>query len=70
MYSILTKLLELVGSYCLLEPEEAQFIDDPRFVSESYMQNMVFGVFGRARDTLLESLKCEDYEEEGILEFA
>ena len=34
------------------------------------MQNMVFGVFGRARDTLLESLKCEDYEEEGILEFA
>ena len=62
--------MRLVGNYCLYEPEGADFVDDPRFVQESYMQTMIFSVFGRARETLLESLKSEDYEEEGVLEFA
>ena len=67
---ILAKLLNLVGSYCLYEQEGSQFGQDPRYVKESYMQQQVFNFFGRARETLLESVKCEDYEEEGILEFA
>ena len=32
------------------------------------MKKLVLENFGRFRETLVEAVRCEDYEEEGILE--
>lgn len=34
------------------------------------MQKLVFENFHQSREALLEALKCEDYEEEGLLELS
>jgi hypothetical protein len=34
------------------------------------MQKLVLQNFGRYRETLVEALRCEDYEEQGILDLA
>ena len=34
------------------------------------MQKLVYENFSRYRETLVESLKCEDYEEQGLLELS
>ena len=68
---ILLKLKELVGEYCLYASNSDQVDvnnDDSTFIQEEYMQRMVFSNFWNQKETLLESLKCEDYEEEGIIE--
>lgn len=34
------------------------------------MQKLILQSFGRYRETLVEALRCEDYEEQGILDLA
>ena len=34
------------------------------------MKKLVVENFGRSRDSLVEALRCEDYDEEGILELS
>ena len=34
------------------------------------MKKLVIENFGRYRETLIEALRCEDYEEEGLLELS
>ena len=65
---IISKLQKLIGSYHLYKPEGTQFDDNPNYVQEEYMKKLVLENFGRFRETLVEAVRCEDYEEEGILE--
>lgn len=50
--------------------EGTEYDDDPNFVQEEYMKKLVVENFGRYRETLVEALRCEDYDEEGILELS
>ena len=61
---------KLIGEYCLFNPEGSEFDNDPNYVQEEYMQKLVLENFGSCRDTLIEALRCEDYEEQGILDLA
>ena len=61
---------KLIGEYCLYKPEGSEFDNDPNFVQEEYLQKLVLQNFGNSRDTLIEALRCEDYEEQGILDLA
>ena len=54
---------KLIGEYCLYKPEGSEFDNDPNYVQEEYMQKLVLQNFGNCRDTLIEALRCEDYEE-------
>ena len=68
---VLSKLQQLIGQYYLYIQEEVTgYNDDPNVIQEEYMQKLVFENFSRFRETLIESLKCEDYEEEGLLELS
>ena len=61
---VLTKLQELIGQYYLyIQEETTGYNDDPHVVQEEYMQKLVYENFANYRETLIESLKCEDYEE-------
>ena len=68
--SILLKLQNLIGSYHLYREEGTGYDDDPNYVQEEYMKKLVVENFGRYRETLLEALRCEDYDEEGLLELS
>ena len=39
-------------------------------MQEEYMQKLVYENFYQSRETLIEALKCEDYEEQGLLELS
>lgn len=60
----------MIGTYHLYLEEGAEYNDDPNYVQEEYMKKLVVENFGRYRETLLEALRCEDYDEEGILELS
>jgi len=64
----LVSLVKLVGEYSLYSPEGSEFDNDPNNVQEEYMQRLVLQNFGDSRETLIEALSCEDYEEHGILD--
>ena len=68
--SILLKLQNLIGSYHLYREEGTGYDEDPNYVQEEYMKKLVVENFGRYRETLLEALRCEDYDEEGLLELS
>lgn len=53
-----------------IQEETADYKDDPNVIQEEYMQKLVFENFSHYRESLVESLKCEDYEEEGLLELS
>ena len=61
---------ELVGEYNLYQPLGSEFEDDPNYVREEDMQKLVLQNFKQMGETLLEALKCEDYQEIGILDLA
>ena len=67
---VLDSMSKLIGEYCLFNPEGSEFDNDPNYVQEEYMQKLVLQNFGNCRDTLIEALRCEDYEEQGILDLA
>ena len=67
---VVTKLQKLIGQYHLYRAEGTDFDDDPAYVQEEYMKKLVLENFGRFRDTLVEALGCEDYDEEGLLELS
>ena len=67
---IVSKLAQLIGPYHLYRPEGTAFDDNPDYVQEEYMKKLVVENFGRYRETLVESLRCEDYDEEGLLELS
>ena len=60
---VLDSMSKLIGEYCLFNPEGSEFDNDPNYVQEEYMQKLVLQNFGNCRDTLIEALRCEDYEE-------
>lgn len=60
---VLQKLSDLIGEYSLYRPQGSDYDDDPNYVQEEYLQKLILQNFGSSRDTLLEALKCEDYEE-------
>ena len=64
----MSKLKTLVGPYHLYHSEGNAYDNDPNYVQEEYMKKLVVENFGRLRETLIEALRCEDYEEEGLLE--
>ena len=67
--AVLDALKALVGSYHLYAAdEESTSAGDPVMVSEAAMQQRVLENFAAFRETLVESLMCEDYEDEGLLE--
>ena len=61
------RLFQLIGQYSLYQKESTS-INNPIFVQEGYMQKLVFEYFGREKQTLLNALQSEDYEEEGLLD--
>ena len=68
---VLKNLAQLIGNYYLyIQEETAGYHDDPSVVQEEYMQKLFFENFSRYKETLVESLKCEDYEEQGLLELS
>ena len=68
---VLQNLAKLIGQYYLyIQEETTGYNDDPSVVQEEYMQKLVYENFSRYRETLVESLKCEDYEEQGLLELS
>lgn len=67
---IIAKLQKLIGPYHLYRAEGTAFDDNPHYVQEEYMKKLVLENFGRFRETLIEALRCEDYDEEGLLEFS
>lgn len=50
--------------------EGTGYDDDPNYVQEEYVKKLVVENFGRYRETLIEALRCEDYDEEGSLELS
>ena len=69
----LNKLQALLGQYFLYRTEEDPVDpddDEQNIVQEKYMQKLIVENFGNNREALIESLKCEDYEEEGLLDLA
>jgi hypothetical protein len=54
----------------LYRAEGTAFDDDANYVQEEYMKKLVLENFGRFRESLIEALSCEDYEEEGLLELS
>lgn len=54
----------------MYKAEGSNFDDSPEFIQEEYMKKLVLESFGRYRETLVEALRCEDYDEEGVLELA
>lgn len=67
---VVDKLANLIGQYHLYGSAGSAFDDDPNFVQEEYMKKLVVENFGRYRETLVEALRCEDYDEEGLLELS
>ena len=68
---VLKNLSGLIGNYYLyIQEETTGYHDDPSVVQEEYMQKLFFENFSRYKETLVESLKCEDYEEQGLLELS
>ena len=61
---------KLIGAYHLYRQEGTAYDDDPNFVQEEYMKKLVVENFGRYREALVEALRCEDYDEEGLLELS
>ena len=68
--NVISKLQALIGQYHLYREEGQDYDDDQNYVQEEYMQKLVVENFGRYRETLIEALRCEDYEEEGLLELS
>ena len=50
--------------------EGEAFDENPNFVHEEYLKKLIVENFGRYRETLVEALRCEDYDEEGLLELS
>ena len=68
---VLKNLSGLIGNYYLyIQEETTGYHDDPSVVQEEYMQKLFFENFSRSKEALAESLKCEDYEEQGLLELS
>ena len=68
---VIEKLALLIGPYHMFRSEGGAFdAEDPNFVQEEYMKKLVVENFGRLRETLVEALRCEDYDEEGLLELS
>ena len=67
---IVSKLQKLIGPYHLYRQEGTAYDDDHNYVQEEYMKKLVIENFGRYRETLVEALRCEDYDEEGLLELS
>ncbi len=61
---IVDELYELVGPYKLYSESEAGM----DFATEAGMRAAVAKRFARFKDTLQDSLSCEDYEQEGVLD--
>ena len=61
---------KLVGPYHLYRSEGNAYDNDPNFVQEEYMKKLVVENFGRYREAFVEALRCEDYQEEGLLDLA
>ena len=68
--NVLISLQQLIGHYYLYKQEGSEYEEDPNYVQEEYMQKLVFENFHESREALIEALKCEDYEEEGLLELS
>lgn len=68
--TVLLKLQALIGNYCLYRPQGSDFDDDPNYAQEDFLQKLVLQYFSTSRETLTEALKCEDYDEQGILDLA
>ena len=64
----MSKLKTLVGPYHLYHSEGNAYDNDPNYVQEEYMKKLVVENFGRFRESFIDALRCEDYEEEGLLE--
>jgi len=64
---ILTMLQGLIGDYMLYKPTDSECPNE-NYVSEEVMQKQVVDRFGRVKQAFVEALKCEDYEEEGIID--
>lgn len=65
---IILVLKDLIGDYKLYKQSEDQECDDSLYVSQELMQKLIVERFGRSKQSFIESLKCEDYDEEGILD--
>lgn len=70
-HEVLKNLHQLIGQYYLyIQEETTGYTNDPNVIQEEQMQRLLVENFAQMRETLIESLKCEDYDDKGLLELS
>ena len=67
---ILISLQQLIGHYYLYKDEGSEYDQDQNCIQEEYIQKLVYENFYPIRESFYEALRCEDYEEQGLLELS
>jgi len=61
-------LQELVGDYKLYKENESDDYNEEHYVTHEQCQRLVIDRLGRHKQSFIDNLQCEDYDEEGILD--